>query len=422
MKKIGQLILIASLLMIGTEAFSREAVVLGWDGCVREALKNNPDLAAAHQQIKQRKAEKWVATSPMLPQISTGASYSKSDTFSGVDDRSSNTYFARGQQLLFDGLKTYNEFKSAKQNLIASEHSYTAASTEIRYNLRTAFAELLKAQELVPITKGILDRRRQNLRLIKLRYESGREHEGALLFAEADVSQAQYDYSKAMRDTSVGQYALRKVLGWEEDIPIRIKGSFKLMQQIDSKPDLRVLADNHPLIKSISAQKRSAQYELKSAKGEFFPNFDASAEVGKVRGSGFSSSNGWMVGLNATLPIFEGGRRIANTTRAKAKLIEVRSNEISEYDGVLSNLEAAWQNLKDAVEANSVQKKYLEANSVRAKIATAQYANGLLIFDNWIIIEDNYIRSQKAYVSAEADMLIAEAEWNRAKGEALEYE
>ncbi len=172
-------------------------------------------------------------------------------------------------------------------------------------------------------------------------------------------------------------------------------------------------------MKRSSAERGAASYGLRAAQSEFFPTFKLSAEAGKVRSGGFSSDDGWTAGVGASMPIFEGGRRIANNDRAAARLMEAASTETSTFDAVLANLESAWQQLKDAVEAYEVQKKYLAADEVRAKIARAQYANGLLIFDNWIIIENNYVRSQIAYVNAEADMLIAEAAWIRARGEAL---
>ena len=409
-----------SFLLASSIALAGDVTVLTWGDCVKEAAKANPEIASSLHAVEQRKAEKWIEVSPMLPQLSTEASISRIDNFSGSNRTDNNTYTARGEQLLFDGFKVYSNFKSAEQNLKASEQTYAVTSSDIRYNLRKAFVELMKSQTLVPITAGIIERRKQNLGMIRLRYESGREHEGALLLAEADMEQAKYDHSKARRDISVAQYTLRKAMGWYNDTPITANGSFRLQRPVGAKPDLRKLAQNHPLVRKSFADKSAAKYELKGAQAEFFPEFSAFAEAGKVRGGGLTgSSNGWTAGLSASLPIFEGGRRIANTSRARAKLMEATSIETSEYDTVLTNLEAAWQNLEDMVEYYEVQKKYLKADEVRAKIARSQYANGLLIFDNWIIIEDNYVRSQKAYVNAQANMLVAEAAWIQARGEVL---
>ena len=69
-----------------------------------------------------------------------------------------------------------------------------------------------------------------------------------------------------------------------------------------------------------------------------------------------------------------------------------------------------------------VQKKVLDAAQERAKISTAQYAIGLLLYDNWIIIEDNLVSAKKSYISAQNASLVAEANWVQAKGGTLDYD
>ena len=89
---------------------------------------------------------------------------------------------------MFDGLKTVNNVNAARENIKASQQSYRFTSTQVRLRLRTAFVNLLKAQELIHVAEDIVKIRRGNLELITLRYESGLEHKGALLTAEANLA------------------------------------------------------------------------------------------------------------------------------------------------------------------------------------------------------------------------------------------
>ena len=59
---------------------------------------------------------------------------------------------------------------------------------------------------------------------------------------------------------------------------------------------------------------------------------------------------------------------------------------------------------------------------LRAKIADAQYRNGLLTFDSWTIIQNGLVSSRKGYLAAQANLLINEAAWIQAKGGTLEDE
>ena len=84
-------------------------------------------------------------------------------------------------------------------------------------------------------------------------------------------------------------------------------------------------------------------------------------------------------------------------------------------------LEETWKDFQDAIDTVLVKSKFLEAAKERARIASAQYSQGLITFDDWIIIEDNLVSAKKNYLDAQANLLIYEANWIQAKGGTLEY-
>ena len=67
-----------------------------------------------------------------------------------------------------------------------------------------------------------------------------------------------------------------------------------------------------------------------------------------------------------------------------------------------------------------VQRKFLQAAQERAKIAQAQYASGLVSFNEWIIIENELVNAQKSFLNVETTALIAQANWAQAKGETID--
>ena len=142
-------VFILFLLCLPFEARAEE--VLTWQNCVREAAKNHPDLISSIEGINQEKAAKAVTASGLYPQITgtAGVSTAKTSSSSGSDDYS---YGASASQLVFDGFKTANEVKSASENIQAAKESYRFTSSQVRLNLRTAFINLLKAQDLIQVT------------------------------------------------------------------------------------------------------------------------------------------------------------------------------------------------------------------------------------------------------------------------------
>jgi outer membrane protein TolC len=386
---------------------------------VREAVRSNPDLVSAQEALKQAEADKRITQSAILPEIRAGMQGSTSDT-SAQPQTDSYSYSLTGRQLLFDGFKTSKDIDEAKENIKAFEYNYAMVSSDVRLELRTAFVELLRAQEFISLTRVIAERRKQNLDLVRLRYEAGREHKGSLLTAEADLASAEFEITRAERSVSLAQRQLQKGLGLDKGKPIKVTGTFSVEDGYEAKPDLTSLADTTPFLRELIARKGASRFNLESAKADFYPRVFLNSAVGKSSSDWPPDGSEWSAGVSVSVPLFEGGSRIAEVSKAKSRLRQSEADERSGRDSVLVTLEGTWKGFQDTIANLSVQEKFLHAAEERAKIARAQYENGLISFDDWIIIEDNLVNARKSYLNAQADMMLAEAEWTQAQGGTIE--
>ncbi len=397
---------------------------LSWQDCVREASKNHPDLISAEEVIKENMAQKKITASTLYPQVSGTLNASTGRSDHGTSNTVGDTYSYGGNasQLIFDGGKTINNVRAAEENIKAAGEAYRFTSTDVRLRLRTAFINLLKAQQSVLISEEILKIRIQNLGLIMLRYKSGLEHKGALLTAEANVAEAKLGIASSKRDVIVAQRQLAKEMGKIETTSITVTAPFEVAESEGEKPDFGVLAKNNPSLKQLIAQANSAEFSVKSAYAQFWPTLSGTANAGKNDAHWPPKNDQWDLGLSLSFPIFEGGLRTAEVARAKATLAQLTAEETSTRDSIIYTLEQTWALLKDAIDNVVVQRDLLVATEERSKIAQAQYSIGFISFDNWTIIEDNLVSAKRSLLSAQADALLAEANWVKAKGETLEYE
>ncbi len=417
------------LFIFNHSVFAEE--VLTWQDCIKEAAKNHPDLISSQEKIKQSEASKRITSSALFPQVDANltASTSRSDSGSSTSSKTSGSstndsygYGVTGTQLIFDGTKTIQDVKAASENINASKQNFKYTSVTVRYKLRSAYIDLLKAQELLNITNDIYDIRRSNLELISLRYASGLEHKGALLTAEADLADAKYQISQAKRSVEVAQRALIKEMGRVQFSPLLVKGDFEVRDSVKEKPDFEALSTNNPSLRQAIAKKNSAEFSLRSAYADFSPTLSGNAGANKSGSHWEPKDDQWNLGLTLSMPIFEGGLRVAQVSKAKAYLNQLKEDERSIKDGIILTLEQSWALLQDAIDNVEVQKKQLVATQERSQIAQAQYSTGFITFDNWIIIEDNLVNTKKAFLNAQASALLAEANWIQAKGETLEYD
>ena len=408
------------ILIFGLSNVCAAEEVLTWGGCIQEAAKNHPDLIASQQKVKQSEASKQQTASGLFPQITSSLSAQTSQ--SGGQETNTFGYGVSASQLLFDGNKTMNNVKASGEDIAAAKQGFRFTSTSVRYRLRSAFIDLLEAQEMQRITEEIYNIRRDNLELIVLRYASGLEHKGALLTAEADLADAQYGISQTKRNLQVAQRELVKEMGRKQLTPLFAQGDFQVKDEALQEPDFELLAKNNPTLQQLIAQKRSAEFSLRSAYANFYPEISGSAGANRTGDHWSPRDKQWDLGVSLAWPLFEGGLRTAQVSEARALVKQLQENQRSALDGAILTLQQSWAILQDALENVVVQNKALMAAAERSKIAQAQYSIGFVSFDNWTIIEDNLVKAKRDYLYAQAAALLAEAKWIQAKGETIEYE
>jgi outer membrane protein TolC len=398
---------------------------LTWTDCLLQASQNHPDLISAKEGVRQSKDSRTITASSLWPQASVDLGISRDKSHSPRTGSKSDTttydYGVSGSQLLFDGFKTVNNWKASGEDVKASQWNFQYVSSLVRFRLRVAFVNLLKAQESIKISKEIHAIRKQNLDLITLRYNSGTEHRGALLTAQANLAQANFEINQASRQLQVAQRNLLKEIGAKEFEPIEVAGTFDISSSYDQSPHLEQLVQQNPQLLKLRAQKNAASFDIKAVKGEFLPSVTLNGGVGKSDEEWAPRGTNTNVGIRVSLPLLEGGSRLAQLDQAKSVVRDLQAQEQSLKDALVLELAQTWASLEDAIEQVGVQKSFVMASEERAKISQQQYSVGLLDFDNWTIIEDSLVNVKKAYLNTQANALIAEANWIEAQGRNLEY-
>ncbi len=418
MKSKINLLLVVSVFIVASPLRAGES--LSWQQCVTETRVAHPDLSLAFALLQQAEATKNVTGGSLLPQFSLGLNSLKRGSSSGGSSLVSS-YSLSAQQLLYDGHKTSSAVASNNEAIMAAQYNYGAVSAAVRFALKSSFTALLKAQNLVGLTIEIAERRQKNVRLITLRYQGGRENIGSLRQAEADLAQAEFEVAQAKRGLVLAQTALASALGRDVHGLLRVQGAFKAGDLSVEKPDLGLLVNSNPQFQQLNARTKAARYDLDATKSVFSPQLYLTSSVGRSSPDRWPvDAVDWSAGLSLSIPIYEGGSGGARVASARAVVDQQSAQERSGFLQLFDALEQSWKSFQDARQAVVVRKKFLDAAIERATIASAQYSNGLISFNDWVMIEDNLVSTKKEYLNAGADMLIAEALWIQSKGGGLD--
>lgn len=413
------LVLLAWALLLGFTGMGFTEVVqeqVSLDECLRRAAMYNPRIETAEASLAQANEDYKSARSTLYPTLNGSASYGKSSgdvDFSEATDRSSLGLSARYD--LFSGGADRAGIRQAAARVLSSEADNDRAWADVEASVRSSFARLLFAQENEALTRQIAQRQKQNVELVELRYEIGKEHKGSLLRLQASYKDAEFEVVRAQRALRIAQRELVTAMGLSNGAELVAKGELQA-PVLPEEPVMSTVLALTPEHRKAESSVESARQSLVTARAGLYPSLGVSVSGSRDGEDWPPEEEGWSAGISMSIPLFTGGRNIANLRSAEFALRGSEADLRSTDDQTRLDLDSAWTDLQDALQALEVQQAFLEAAEARAEIGRNQYAGGLLTFENWTQIEDELTQAQKSMLSGRLDALLKETAWNRVRG------
>jgi len=394
---------------------------LAWQQCLERGKVQSPELVSARAAVRELEFGVASASAGFLPQIDARASYGQAGVEVGGEWRNSDDSTSGSLNLsqdLFAGFGNIAKRKRALAQLKVGHEQFRQTQADVEQRLRHAYVEVLYAQDLVELTRKISERRGNNVRLIQLRFDGGRENAGSLARSKAQFSQAEYETRQAGRALT---YALRNLAAaMGERHPVDGGSGILKADPPQELNELEALMKQTTDYLIAETQIEASKQGLRVTRSDRFPRVGLSARVGTVASDGWDQWGGsWSAGLSASMPLFTGGRNRANVAADKEKVIQSEMDLADRANSLMASLQDQWNRYIDAVENEATQKELYDAEMLRAEISTAKYKQGLLSYEDWDIIESNLISQGKTHLQRRRTSEIEQARWKNALGRSV---
>lgn len=387
------------------------------DQAAREMGDRNPELTAARESINAARARERAAASPYFPQLSADAQYDRTGADALFRSPGSDR-FGLGldvRQNLFDGFKTQAGVALQRARVESAEAQYRRVAARLWAELKTVYIDLLFAQESLVLAEKIALRRKNNLDLVQLRFEGGRENKGSYLRIKSAERESLVAVAQARRDVLVARTRLARTLARDLTDVLTATGTFTTAAAPDA-PNLADLARATPEFQLAESGRRAADAGFTSARGEFWPRLDATLAHRWTGADWAPGTRAWNGGVSLSLPLFTGGASFQGVRAARADLKKADADAVQAYHQAYVDLQAAWTAFQNARDNADLQKDLIEAATTRALIAQGQYTSGLMGFEDWDLIENDLIQTHKQNLVALRGAVRAEAAWESAQG------
>lgn len=397
--------------------------VWDWQRIEQLAQRSSPSIKSAVASQNIATSQLQSARSGFLPSVSAEVtrSQSRTDPAGPINHVINNNHSVSlsVRQNLYAGFRDQALKDAAAAQVDVAAWDTELAQIQLRYNLRQQFDHAVYYQDLLELYKQNVVRRRQNVSIVKLRFQGGREHKGSLLRSEAAVKQAEVEEQQAARELRLARYQLGVLLGQDLPEQARFKGVYRQPSERAFQQLQQVTMPVTVEQKQANAKLAASRATLTSEKSAYQPELDAFATVSRQGNEWPPDENQLTVGLSLTVPIYNGGKTNGAVRVAAESVVKAETQALVTQQQAKVDFETARLELIDALERVKVQESFASASQVQAELTRNQYTLGLATFQDWDSIENDLLNNQKNLLTSRKDATLAMDSWDKALGKKL---
>jgi TolC family type I secretion outer membrane protein len=401
--------------------------------CIDTALKSQPTIRAAQENVRAGQGRETQAASPYFPQITASTGYSESHAplggAFGASTTKSYTTSLSMNQTLYDFGKTGNAYDAARFSTQSTERDAERVSQEVVLNVKQSYYALLAAKKLVEVAQKTVEQTESHLKQAEAFFRSGSKPRYDVTRAEVEVNNANLGLINAKNGVRIRTIALNNAMGLD---PGR---STEIVQALPAVPALPTLEQaqidalkNRPDMKRMEADIDAARSRVRAEQSNYLPTLSANAaynwangstETGPFLGTMFKGDvqNSWNAGIFLTLPLFQGGLTKGRVSEARANLLALEAQRDMMKQSILLEVNQAFADLESASARVDVMEKTLQKARENLDIAQGRYKAGVGPYIEITDAQLSSVNSETDHIKALYDYHLAIAQLMKAMGQ-----
>ncbi len=437
MRKIALLILIISGIVLNLTGQDKYWTL---EECINHAVDNN--IVIKQQELQTQLQENTLEQSKLglLPSLNGTATNNWSfgraldeTTYQFTEEENvrSNSFYASAGLTLFNGLQNYNTIIRNRYNVDASFQDLQNIKDDISLNVALAYLQILLNKELVTVTENQLQTTMEQIEKTRKMVEAGSLPRGNLLEIQAQSAREELQLINMENQLDLSYLnivqllELDSVAGFEIIVPdIVITETGMITENVNDIYNTARLI--RPEVKSAELRLKSAEYDLKIAKGARSPRLSLSTTfstgyssirqkilgIDPVEGilygeypfaDQINDNVNYGIGLSLSIPVFNGWQ--VNTSISNSK-INIQNSQYSLENTrkqLFKNIQQAYADAQASLKSYNASQKAVESMQESFRYTEQRFNVGMV--------------TPVEYNTAKAQLLNAESELAQSKYE-----
>jgi len=379
---------------------------------VGEALRANPDLAAAHAALRQARENLYAQEGTQYPEVDANPSIARERTSKVATGGAEKfTLFNATVSVsyvldVFGGIR--RQIESLEAQAENQRFELEAAYLTVTTNVVTAAIQEASLRAQIAATRDIIKAESEQLSVLQQQFGLGGVAKSDVLQQEATLRQAQATLPPLQKQLAQIRNQLSALAG---RFPSQDRGDRFELADLKLPEDLPVslpskLVDQRPDVRAAEATMHSASAQIGVARANQLPQFTLSADFGaeatQLSSLATPGTAAWTVAAALAQPLFDAGQR----RHLKRAAVAAFDQANAQYQ---STVLTAFQNVADTLRAlesdADALKAQLEAERSAAnslEIAREQFKVGAISYPSLLNAQETYLRVRIDLVQAQA--------------------
>ncbi|MCC5598045.1 TolC family protein [Nostoc favosum] len=378
------------------------------------AKRNNRDLQVAILELERSRSSLRESQAALFPTLAINSSLINSGNGFTSNSSQASTSFNGSAQLNY-GLYTSGNrqaaIRAAEEQLRVDELNVESTSLEVDLNVTTEYYDLQQADEEVRINRSAVENAQASLRDTQAREQAGVGTRFDVLQAQVNLANAQQLLTNAISNQQIARRRLATRLSLAQSVnitaadPVQLAG---LWQPTLEETILRAF-QNRPELQQQLAQRNIGEQRRRQALSQLGPQISLAANYNLLDryDDGVSITDGYSVGLEGNVTLFDGGAARASAAQSRANIAIAESEFGSQRDLIRFDVEQYYSQLQSNL--NNVQSSTVALNQAREALNLAR-----LRFQAGVGTQTEVISAENDLTRAEGNRIAAILDYNRA--------
>ncbi|MEA5581322.1 TolC family protein [Nodularia harveyana UHCC-0300] len=371
------------------------------------AKRNNRDLEVAILELERSRSALKQAEAVFSPNANVNTNLTNSgDGFTG-DASQSSTSFTGQAQVNYDLYTSGNRrarVRAAEETLRINELNVENRNLEVRLNVTTRYYDLQEADELVRINRSAVENAQASLRDAQSRQEFGVGTQFDVLQSQVNLANAQQALTNSLSQQRITRRNFATLLNLSQSVDVSAADVVEVAGLWEPTLEESIVQafQNRPELPQFLAQRNISEQQRRQALSQLGPQVGVNGNYSIIDrfDDGSSLTDGYSVGVTASLTLFDGGAAKASAAQSKVNIAIAENQFASQRDQIRFNVEQFYVQLQSNLDNIQTSTAGLDQAREALRLARLRFEAGVGTQTDVIFAENDLTRAEGNRITA----------------------